>query len=287
MTNGGSISYGIRLKWPDDYFTLLSTVNFQNFNLQDWTRNDFIIETGKVYNFSIKETLARNSLDKPLYPTTGSNISLSLQITPPYSGRRDVSDQAPEQKFKWIEYHKWRFNAEWYTPIVGNFVFRASAKFGFLGHYNKHIGTAPFERFQVGGDGLSNFTFYGTDIISLRGYEAFTNTDGSVRSDPIFNKFTLELRYPLSLNPSSTVYALLFAEGGNSWDNFGDYNPFKLKRSVGIGIRAFLPMFGLLGVDYGIRFDDNLPGDLQEANGFFDYILKNGKFSIILGFEPE
>lgn len=286
VTNGASVGYGIRLKWPDDYFTLLSTVSFNNYNLDSY--ESFIITDGVSNNFSIKETLARNSVDNPQFPRTGSNISLSLQVTPPYSllNDKDYTELSTAERYKFIEYHKWRFTADWYTPAFDKFVLRASTKFGVIGMYNKEVGISPFERFQLGGDGISNYNFYGTDIIALRGYEVFTSS-GSTRNEPIFTKYTLELRYPISLNPSATISAHLFAEGGNIWSSFGEFNPFEVKRSVGFGMRAWLPMFGLLGLDYGIRFDNSYPGEIQEANGFFDYMVKNGKFSVILGYEPD
>lgn len=291
VANGASVGYGIRLKWPDDYFTLLSSVNYYNYQLTDYPY--FIATNGSYNNFSIKETLARNSLDDQQFPKSGANIALSLQFTPPYSlmNNKDYTDLDSEAKFKFIEYYKWRFNADYYAPVGGKFVLRTSLKFGWLGYYNSEVGIPPFERFQLGGDGLSGGytnTFVGTDVISLRGYEVL-NTQGtsSARTEAIFNKYTLELRYPIVKSQTANIYALAFAEGGNLYPDIESFNPLDLKRSAGLGVRAWLPMFGLLGVDYGIRFDDQIPGDLQEANGFFDYITKNGKFTVILGFEPE
>ncbi|MBC8046463.1 MAG: BamA/TamA family outer membrane protein [Fimbriimonadaceae bacterium] len=287
ITNGISVGYGIRLKWPDDYFTLLSTVSFNNYSLESF--ESFIITDGVSNNFSLKETLSRNSIDNPQFPRSGSNISLSLQLTPPYSllNDKDYEELSDAERYKFIEYHKWRFTADWYTPAFGKFVFRASTKFGIIGMYNKEVGISPFERFQLGGDGLSNYNIYGTDIVALRGYDVFANSSGATANEPIFTKYTLELRYPISLNPSATIYGHAFAEGGNLYSSFDEFNPFEIKRSVGLGMRAFLPMFGLLGIDYGIRFDERVPGDLEPADGVFDYILKNGKFSIILGYEPD
>lgn len=287
ITNGVALGYGIRLKWPDDYFTLLSTISFNNYSLESF--EGFVITDGTSNNFSLKETLSRNSINNPQWPSSGSNISLSLQLTPPYSlfNDKDYASLDNAERYKFIEYHKWRFNADWYTPAFGKFVLRASTKFGIIGMYNNEVGISPFERFQLGGDGLSNYNIYGTDIIALRGYDVFTTPAGSTRNEPVFTKYTMELRYPISLNPSATIYGTMFAEGGNIWSSFGEFNPFDVKRSVGLGLRAWLPMFGLLGIDYGIRFDDRLPGDLEESSGAFDYILKNGKFSVILGYEPE
>ncbi len=289
--NGISLGYGIRLKWPDDYFTLLSQVSYYNYHLENYP--NFITTNGDYNNISIKETLGRSSIDDPQFPKSGSTISLSLQFTPPYSllNNKSYYGLEDQEKYKYVEYYKWRFNAEWYTPLFDKFILKSSMKFGWLGYYNNEIGVPPFERFQLGGDGLSGGytnSFIGTDIIALRGYELFTNNSGATRTEAIFNKYTLEMRYLITdKNPSAKIYALMFAEGGNLYPDFRSFNPLEVKRSVGVGVRAWLPMFGLLGVDYGIRFDDMLPGDLQESTGFFDYITRNGKFTVILGFEPE
>ena len=188
-----------------------------------------------------------------------------------------------EDLYKWVEYHKWRFDVEWYTPVVGKMVLKTGAKMGFLGFYNKSIGSPPFERYIVGGDGLSNqqVGITGNDIIAMRGYEVGDVPSNAFGGSTVFNKFTVELRYPLSLNPSSTVFGLLFLEGANAWKSFGDYNPFDLKRCAGVGVRAYLPMFGLLGFDFGYGWD-NL---LKNENGarWSEY----GNFNIILGFEPD
>lgn len=283
-TNGLSLSYGFRLKWPDDFFTLVSTVNYRRYNLDNWDRSNFIIQDGAANNLSFQLTWARNSISNPIYPRTGSTFSLSGQWTPPFSGSKDLSDAPNNEKYKWIEYHKYRLKTEYYVPLwKDKLVLKTSAKFGWLGAYNKSIGISPFERFEVGGDGLTNVTFYGTDIISLRGYDPFSNSGG----EAVFNKFTAEVRYPFSLNPSATFFGLLFAEGGNSYTDVSSYNPFKLNRSVGFGLRAFLPMFGLLGLDYGIPFDEPMGNGIVESEGVFDYMLNNGKFRFILGFEPE
>jgi outer membrane protein insertion porin family len=288
-TTGLSLGYGIRLKFPDDYFTLTSTLSYQLYELVDY--ENFLIENGFSHNISIKETLSRISINNPQFPSSGSSISLSLQITPPFSllNQKDYTNLENEEKYRFIEYHKWRFTADWYTPVVGKFVLRSAVKFGLMGFYNADIGVSPFERFQLGGDGITNFNFYGTDIIALRGYDIFNVASGfsTPRNEPIFTKYTLELRYPISLNPSATISAHAFAEAGNLWPSFDTFNPFDVNRAVGLGLRAWLPMFGLLGLDYGIRFDEKLPGELVPSDGVFDYILNNGKFTIILGFEPD
>ena len=289
----GSVSLGTRLKWPDDNFVSSTAINIQTLSLNNWARGLFqdsdgnLVSEGNYNNFSIKQTIARTTINDPIFPKNGSRISLSVQLTPPYSwfNNRNYSDLAASERFRWLEYHKWRFDAEWYTPIAGDLILKAQAKIGMLGFYNRGIGTSPFERFQLGGDGINNqqFGFAGVDIISLRGYDVSdleANIDpqtGGQASTPVFDKFTVELRYPLSLNPSSTIYVLAFAQGGNAWRSFRDFNPFDLKRSVGIGLRVFLPMFGVLGFDYGLGFDK--PGDLP-----FNEL---GRFNIVLGFEPE
>jgi outer membrane protein insertion porin family len=289
----GSVSLGTRLKWPDDNFVSSTAINIQTLSLNNWARGLFqdsdgnLVSEGNYNNFSIKQTIARTTINDPIFPKNGSRISLSVQLTPPYSwfNNRNYSDLPASERFRWLEYHKWRFDAEWYTPIAGDLILKAQAKIGMLGFYNSGIGTSPFERFQLGGDGINNqqFGFAGVDIISLRGYDVSdleANIDpqtGGQASTPVFDKFTVELRYPLSLNPSSTIYVLAFAQGGNAWRSFRDFNPFDLKRSVGIGLRVFLPMFGVLGFDYGLGFDK--PGDLP-----FNEL---GRFNIVLGFEPE
>jgi outer membrane protein insertion porin family len=292
---GGTVGLGTRLKFPDDNFISQTAITIQKLSLQNWGRGLFITDEGQVvtdgdyYNFNIKQTITRSTISDPLFPTSGSLFRLSVQLTPPYSlfTNKDYSDAPVEEKFKFLEYHKWRFDAEWYTQIVGKLVLKVRAKIGMIGAYNPDIGISPFERFQLGGDGFANQQFggyTGVDLISLRGYEIKdidANTyRGITVATPIFNKYTIELRYPISLNPSSTIYALTFLEGGNSYRNFRDYNPFDLYRSAGAGLRVFLPMFGTLGFDYGIGFDKpKFPG-----NSIFQ---NYGRFSIILGFEPE
>jgi len=289
-----SVSLGTRLKWPDDNFVASTAINIQTLSLNNWARGLFrtddgeIVQEGNYNNFSIKQTIARSTVNDPIFPKDGSRISLSVQLTPPYSlfnQNKNYEDLPAAQRFEYLEYHKWRFEAEWYTPIVGNLILKAQAKIGMLGFYNSDIGTSPFERFQLGGDGINNqqFGFAGVDIISLRGYEisdleANRDPTGGTSATPVFDKFTVELRYPVSLNPSSTIYVLAFAQGGNAWREFRDFNPFDVKRSVGMGLRVFLPMFGTLGFDYGIGFDK--VGADRSLKGL-------GDFNIVLGFEPE
>ncbi|WP_367391664.1 outer membrane protein assembly factor BamA [Lewinella sp. LCG006] len=288
-----SVSVGTRLRWPDDNFVSRTGVNIQTLNLQNWSLfnvfrsdNGEVVRGGYYNNFSITQTLARSTINDPLFPKEGSNISLSVQFTPPYSvfQDRNYADLPPEDRYRWLEYHKWRFDADWYATLVGKLVLKAQTKFGIIGSYNNEIGTSPFERFQLGGDGINNqqFGYAGVDIISSRGYEIAdfpgnTIGNGQEVATPLYSKLTFELRYPLSLNPSSTIYVLAFAQGANAWRNGRDFNPFELQRSVGGGVRVFLPMFGTLGFDYGIGIDKSGPRTLQNM----------GDFNIILGFEPE
>lgn len=273
---GGGASLSQRLKWPDDNFIFSYGLNYQNYQLKDF--NYFGVpgfENGNSNNLFFKLTLARNSEDRPIYPMSGSNISFTFQFTPPYSlfSDKDFSQETVDQKFKWVEYHKYRFTAEWYQKIVGKMVLKFAAKYGFLGYYNSEIGYSPFERFQVGGDGMSGFnSFIGRDLISERGYDVYAP------NATIFNKYTMEVRYPFSLNPSATIFGLAFVEAANGWQDFKSYNPFSLYRSAGLGVRVYLPMFGLLGLDYGIGFDKLGPGVTLGGAG---------KFTFMLGYEPD
>ncbi|MEZ4980013.1 MAG: BamA/TamA family outer membrane protein [Saprospiraceae bacterium] len=293
---GLTVSLGSRLKWPDDNFVSSTALNLQRIGLNNWFRALFItddgdlVDNGEYYNFSINQTFSRSTINDPLFPKNGSRISLSGQFTLPYSlfTNENYSLKSTQDKYRFLEYHKWKVTAEWYNTIVDKLVLKVDAKIGMIGAYNKEIGISPFERFQLGGDGLNNQSLglnVGTDIISLRGYE-IEDLQNNIRPEisstepvptPIFNKFTMELRYPISLNPSSTIFVLAFAQGGNAWQSFDDYNPFDLYRSVGMGLRVFLPMFGTLGFDYGLGFDK--PGP-QTFNNY-------GNFNIVLGFEPE
>jgi outer membrane protein insertion porin family len=274
---GGGVSISKRVKWPDDNFVFTFGVNYNNYKLKQYALlEDF--NNGYSNNLFFRIVIARYSVDQPLYPRSGSNISLTMQLTPPFSAfdGRDFSTLGTSEKYKWIEYHKYRFTADWYKTITGKFVFKLSTKYGFLGYYNPDIGFSPFERFQLGGDGLQGFqAFIGRDIIAHRGYDVYAS------NATIFNKYTAEIRYPFSLSPTSTIFGLAFVEGANAWNSFKDYNPFRLNRSAGVGIRLFLPMFGLLGLDYGIGFDRFDPG--AGTTGFRDIT----KITFMLGFEPD
>lgn len=300
-TTGVSVGLAKQLKWPDDYFSLGFTLSYARYQLKNYAidqnlrlRDGSIWNNGHSNNLSLKIALQRSSVDQPIFPRSGSNYLLSVQLTPPYSliNPGVVHESNP---YKWVEYHKWRFTGEWYVPLTAphgaernkQLVLKAAAKYGFIGRYNSDLQVSPFERFQVGDAGLSNtYALLGYDIIAQRGYPVYETSDPTVNPDQqgasryftMFNKYVLELRYPLSLNPSSTIYGLTFFEAANGWYSFKDYNPFRLRRSVGVGMRFFLPMFGLLGFDYGIGLDRTTPGNgLKGAS----------RFTFMLGFEPE
>lgn len=273
-TLGMGASLSKRLKWPDDDFILSYGLNYQRYNIKDYQFFEGFSK-GVANNLSLKISLGRYSVDQPLYPRSGSNINLSGQFTLPYSllSNKDYSTLSTAERYKWIEYHKYRFTAEWYQRIKGNLILKLATKHGYLAYYNPDL-QSPFERFQVGGDGLQGYTIYGRDIIAQRGYEVYSPSAGSL----IFNKYTAEVRYPFSLNPSSTIYGLGFFEAANAWNSYKSFNPFELKRSVGVGIRIYLPMFGLLGLDYGLGIDRLTPGTkFGQAT----------KFTFMLGFEPD
>jgi Outer membrane protein/protective antigen OMA87 len=294
-TTGLSLALGKQLKWPDDYFSLVYTISYTQYKLRNYPIFEKDFSNGTSKNFSMKIALQRSSVFDPVFPRSGSNFMASVQFTPPYSLFNENISKT-NSKFKNPEYHKWRFNAEWYVPIgkpMGadknrQFVLKMAAKYGFMGRYNKDLDYSPFERFQVGDAGLTNnFGLLGYDIIAHRGYPVYQNSDPTINPDQqsasqfftIFNKYTLEMRFPLVTNPSSTIYALSFFEAANGWYNYKDYNPFRLRRSVGVGMRFFLPMFGLLGFDYGVGLDRITPGQsgLKGAS----------RFTFMLGFEPD
>lgn len=261
-TYGAAVGLGKRLKWPDDFFTLYSELGYKYFVMQNST-SQFIFSDGYANNLSLKTVISRNSLEGNIYYTGGSNTSLTLQVTPPYSmfrGNVDYSSMSLQKKYNMLEYHKWKLNTQWFFKLAGNLVLNTKAGFGYLGAYNKELGTAPFERFYVGGDGLSNFRLDGREIIRLRGYQngSLSPSTGAA----IVSKYTMELRYPLTLNPSAMIFGLAFLEAGNSVISFRNFSPFEVKRSAGVGVRIFMPMFGLLGLDWGYPLD-LLPGQTQ------------------------
>ncbi|MVN89853.1 outer membrane protein assembly factor BamA [Mucilaginibacter aquatilis] len=287
--NGLGVTLGKRLNWPDNYFQLNYSLNFDHYTLDRFS--GYLFQTGTSYNIKLTQELSRNSIDAPIYPTSGSNIRFTLQVTPPYSlfNNTNYRIAPPEERYRFVEYHKWKFDAQWFTKITGKLVLMTQTRFGFLGSYNKLVGQSPFERFKLGGDGMATYQFLqGSEIVGLRGYQNFSLVPvGSNYSadtnpgSPIYNKFTLEMRYPVIASQSATIFLLTFAEGGNTWNNFRDYNPFNIRRSVGVGARIFLPIFGLLGLDYGYGFD-KIPGIRDANKGQFHFSIAqslNGGFN--------
>ncbi len=282
---GVSIGLGKRLSWPDDYFMLYEELSYQHYDILNWYFLGF--ETGKSNILSLTSTLTRSSIDNPIYTRRGSTFSVSLQLTPPYSKFNDVdyadSRTTDAERYKFIEYHKWKFKAQSFTPLSNDakLVLMSRAEYGFLGYYSKDA-RSPFERFNLGGDGLSGYNLYGSETVGLRGYENgsltyydYNSESGSWDSQGnIYTRLTMELRYPLMLEPSSTIYALGFVEAGRSWGDFRDFNPFELKRSAGAGVRIFLPMFGMMGIDWAYGFDPAEPRAGSGANGSqFHFII--------------
>ena len=268
---GAAIGIGTRLKWPDNYFVLYNQLSWQTYNLKDWYYN-FLFSTGKSNNFSYMISLNRNSTDQQIYPRKGSDLSIGLQITPPYSLFRskdtDYENMSDQERYRWIEYHKWTFKADLYTQLAGDLVLKAAAHFGYLGYFNRDLGYSPFEGFILGGDGMSGYTTYGADIIGLRGYpnNSLTPIIDNAYAGNVYDKFTIELRYPLVMQPSSTIFALVFLEGGNCWSDIKKFNPFSIKRSAGVGLRVMLPIVGMLGVDWGYGFDP-VPNEGMDRGG--------------------
>jgi outer membrane protein insertion porin family len=272
---GISLGLGKRLKFPDDYFTLYNGISFQRYELTN-SQSYFSFTNGFSNNVNYSIKLARNSADQLIFPRSGSNIFLSLKLTPPYSffdGIDDYSTISDKQKYSWIEYYKLKFKSSWFSSFTDKLVLNTRIEMGLLGAYDKNLGIAPFERFYVGGDGMSGMSYQsdGRELISLRGYG--NNSVSPSTGATIYSKYTTELRYAISLNPSSTVYALSFLEAGNAWENFNNFNPFAVKRSAGFGMRIMLPMIGIMGLDYGWGLD--------EITGFPD--ANGGQFHFSIG----
>jgi outer membrane protein insertion porin family len=280
VINGITVGLGKRLTWPDDYFQIYVAANFQRYDLDNYTNVfSFGNGTGSYNNISLSTIFSRNSIDAPIYPRNGSLVSLSLDFTPPYSSfsNRNYGQLSDSEKYEWVEFHKWAFNSTFFTPVVENFVIMARAKFGFLGSYNPAIGVTPFERYYLGGDGLAGFNnLDGREIIGMRGYSNESLTPEYWRSSntggTIYTKYTLEARYPLSLNPNATIFVLSFLEAGNSWLKIDDFYPFGVYKAAGFGVRVFLPMFGILGLDWGYGFND-VPGLPDASGGQFHFSI--------------
>ena len=276
--SGITIGLGRRIRWPDDYFTLSNSLSFFVYKVNNYIYS-FGFPSGQANSISFNTTLARNSIDAPMYPRSGSSLSLSVSATPPYSlfNNIDYATADAATRFKWVEYHKWMLDASFFMKLAGNLVANTRANFGYIGNYGVQPG--PFERFILGGSGLAGAGLdsyvLGKDVIGLRGYkeQSVTPTDkNGINGGIAYNKFVFELRYPVSLNPTATIYVLSFLEGGNNWNNYSDINPFKIYRSAGIGARIFMPAFGLLGIDWGYGFD-TLPGETKPSGSQFHFSI--------------
>ncbi len=276
IISGVTVGLGKRLEWPDDYFHLYQSLSFQNYNLKNYA-HVFSFDNGNSNNFSYTIGLSRNSVNSPIYPTNGSDISLSVQFTPPYSllNHKNYAAMEDADKYHWVEYYKWKASFAWFTElgkskVAQKLVLHTRAKFGFLGYYNDEIGYSPFERFYLGGDGLSGYSLDGRELIGMRGYT--NNSLSPSTGATAYAKYTMEIRYPISLNPMATVFVLGFVEAGNSWALLKNFNPYDVHRSAGVGARIYLPMFGLLGLDWAWGFDP-YPGFPGMAGNQFHFSM--------------
>ena len=276
---GAAVGFGKRLQWPDPYFTFYGELGYQRYGLKGW--NSFIISDGVANTLSLKLVLQRSSTDSPFYSRTGSEFTLSVQATPPFSAwdgkdyaalKAEGTKEAQQEMYRWIEFHKWLLKGRWFFPLTAdqNLVLMLGAEMGYLGHYNKDK-VSPFERFEVGGDGMTGYNIYGVDIIALRGYE-----DGALDQSSYYsvgyNKYTMELRYPIIMKPSSSIYVLGFLEGGNGFNSWKEFSPFKIKRSAGVGVRLYLPIVGMIGVDWGYGFDPAY-GKTKRSGSQFHFVI--------------
>ena len=261
--NGVSVSLGRKLKWPDNWFVLSHAVSLNQYILNNYP--GFLFNTGTSYNFNLSQEISRDSRNHHIFPTGGAFLKFTVQATPPYSLFNNVNYAiaSDKQRYRFTEYHKWKFESQWFLNVVGKLVFKAQAQFGFLGSYNSAVGQSAFERFKLGGDGMQGFDFLqGSEIIAMRGYAnnavipvGANPTIAQSSGSPIFNKYVAEFRYPVINSQQATAFLTAFAEGGNTWNKFSDFNPFNVRRSAGIGAKIFLPIFGLLGIDYAVPFD--------------------------------
>ncbi len=284
--NGVGVTLGKKLNWPDNYFQINYSLNFDHYFLDNYT--GYLFSNGSSFNIKLTQDITRNSLDAPIYPTTGSNLKLTLQGTPPYSLFNNINYGIATQQdiYHFVEYYKFKYDAQWFQRITGKLVFMSQVRFGFLGEYthqvlyNGTVLTSPFERFKLGGDGMQSYQFLqGSDIVGLRGYQNFSivpfgSTENATtnRGSSIYDKFTFELRHPIIQSQSATIFMLAFAEGGNVWNSFDTFSPFNVRRSLGFGARIFLPIFGLLGLDYGYGFDA-IPGIPTANKGQFSFSI--------------
>ncbi len=267
---GASVSLAKRLKWPDDYFIFSQGITYQQYDVMNYP--NFAMSTGISNNINYNFTISRNSIDQPIYPRQGSEVTVSTQLTLPYSllNGKDYSSMTDAERFKWLEYYKVNVKAAWYFNAFDDLVFSTRARFGFLGQYNSEVGYSPFERYYLGGDGLTGYSLDGRELVSLRGYD--NNCLNPENGATVFDKYTLEARYPITLNPMASVYVLGFFEGGNSWANFQSFEPFKMYRSAGVGVRIFMQMFGTLGIDWGYGFDE-VPGAAGNNGSHFHFSI--------------
>ena len=280
---GASVMFGKRLSWPDNYFQASAELSFNRYMLSQWVY--FPVTDGSSNEVALNFTLARKSTDNPIYTRQGSEFSFSVQLTPPWSAfdgkdysKYDTSNQDDYNKmYRWIEYHKWKFRSRVFIPLADPYtvkrtpVLMARAEFGLLGHYNKYK-KSPFQTFDVGGDGMTGYTTYATESVALRGYENGSLTLSRSQAGYAYTRFVLELRYPILLETSSTIYALAFLEGGNAWHEVSQFNPFDMKRSAGVGVRIYLPMIGMMGIDWGYGFD-KINGSKQYSGSHFHFVL--------------
>jgi len=297
LITGGSVGIAKRLKWPDDYFQFSQSISFQHYNLKNYNTGLFTFGNGYANNLAYTIGISRNSTSaNPIYPRSGSEFNLSAKLAPPFSAFSGTNFEAlaserslldptsvdgnariaviDQERFKWLEYYKIKYKGVWYTTLYKDLILRTNAEFGFLGAYNQDRGIPPFERFFVGGDGLGSFSLDGREVIQLRGYpnQSLSTNDGNT----IYNKFSLELRYPITLKQLASIYVLTFLEGGGAYDGFRNYNPFSISRSAGAGIRIFMPAFGLLGIDFAYGFDPILNG--VERNGWETHFIIGQQF---------
>lgn len=279
-----AVGFGRVLKWPDDFFTLMNTLSYTVYTVKNVNKDTYGLGCSDCssYGFKLNTTISRNSIDDPMYPKSGSTISLSVDLTPPYSSWRnlDYDEATTEQKNKFVEYHKWMFDSKFYIPLdrkaPHKLVLEAKAHFGFIGSYSKSLGVGPFERFYLGGDGLAGGVgsfVLGQEVIGLRGYQnnqitpPYDNVSGTVRGGIVYEKFGLELRYPITSSQAATIYGFAFTEAGNNWYNHEDFNPFEMYKSAGFGARIFMPAFGLIGINWAYGFDPFPLGSSNQRSG--------------------
>ena len=293
--SGLTVGLAKRLQVPDDFFQLSQALSYQYYNLKNYYTGLFTFGEGEAKNLAYTISLLRNNTRvNPIFPTGGSTFTVSAKLTPPYSllSGRDFSDlenqpefqdengnplfdKIDQERFRWLEFYKVKFNGTWYTRVFDDLILKTQADFGFIGAYNKDRGNIPFERFFLGGDGMISYALDGRETIALRGYpnQSLSGNDGSV----IYNKFSLELRYPITLKPSASIYALTFLEAGNGYNSFREFDPFNSKRSAGLGVRIFMPAFGLLGIDFAYGFDNTNPNSTT-PNGWETHFIIGQRF---------